>query len=770
MAETVTTIRGLPKYMQEYDEALLQQIFGSPDSEGVLQGGLISDPNLFQIPEYMTAERDPLQTATLDMFRTPMERAQFLNRYQPYFTGPDGQPLYLGEGADAIRSGIGAIEGAQGMIGTAQDYIDRGVGGIDAAGIYGGEFGPARNLLAGSMGSFDAAGRGAELFAPAMAAYGRGAGDYQVDTSGFDAARGAIQGGMGTRDVTSGLMDRGRQMVEGAQGQYGVTGGIGDAMSRIYEAGEGKYDVREDKFDQARQNILGSVGGAFQPTEGAFESARDEMRGAGQGEFGAADRFDERTGRAFQMAEEGLGRFDPSTAAQSFMNPYQEQVVDAAMERIDREAAKQRASDAARAVQAGAFGGSRAGVQAAETSRAVLDTKRDTIANLMSQGYDKAMANAIATDEAARKRALQASGVTGQLGAQGVSMEQAAFEDAKRRGLTSAQSMADLTKSEQDMLMRSYQDAQRLGLGAAQSAGDLTRAEEQFRQQAAEIAAGRGLTAATSAGSLATQEENIRRQAYEDAKSRGLTGAQLMNAADQAVENFRSQAYESGATRNLQGGQQLGGLAEAEQRLGLSAFEGGRGRDVSIGSGLSGIGSTQLGTEASSLENQQRRIQSAADQYRAMGLSSADAQMRAQQDEYQRNLEAGRLTGGLGQTYAGMGEAIMGGGRALGALGATSADIGRVYAGMQPADAAFMYDLGEKDRQYRQSLIDAQRSNVLATTQQALAPYSYAQNFLTQSPSASMYSAFSTQPGAAQTDPFMGGVGAYYAMQGMNQG
>ena len=37
----------------------------------------------------------------------------------------------------------------------------------------------------------------------------------------------------------------------------------------------------------------------------------------------------------------------------------------------------------------------------------------------MSQGYDKAMANAIATDEAARKRALQASGLTGQLGTSG---------------------------------------------------------------------------------------------------------------------------------------------------------------------------------------------------------------------------------------------------------------------------------------------------------------------------------------------------------------
>lgn len=42
----------------------------------------------------------------------------------------------------------------------------------------------------------------------------------------------------------------------------------------------------------------------------------------------------------------------------------------------------------------------------------------------------------MATDEAARKRALQASGLTGELGARGATLESKAFEDAARRGLS----------------------------------------------------------------------------------------------------------------------------------------------------------------------------------------------------------------------------------------------------------------------------------------------------------------------------------------------
>jgi hypothetical protein len=343
-------------------------------------------------------------------------------------------------------------------------------------------------------------------------------------------------------------------------------------------------------------------------------------------------------------------------------DPYKSQVVDAAMDRITREGAKQRQSDSARAIGAGAFGGSRSGVQAAETQRAIEETKQNTVASLMSQGYDKALSSAMSTDEAARKRALQASGLTGELGARGTTIEQQAYEDAAKRGLAAA---------------------------------------------------------STSAG-LSQTEEQLRQKAFEDGKARGLPGAQLESSVAQAVENARQSAFESGEKRQQTAGTALGEIA-----------------------------GSQLGAESSSFEGAESRMLKAADMYRSMGLSSAEAQARASEDEKKRDLEAGRLTGGLGSTVGQMGGAQADIGKGYGALAGTSADIGKTYAGMAPADLSYMYGIGGKQREYDQQYNDYTRQNQLNYTQQVLAPYSYAQNYLTGAPSASMYGAYTQTPSQA---------------------
>lgn len=167
-------------------------------------------------------------------------------------------------------------------------------------------------------------------------------------------------------------------------------------------------------------------------------------------------------------------------------------------------------------------------------------------------------------------------------------------------------------------------------------------------------------------------------------------------------------------------------------------------------SGLTGkLGASGATLESSAFEDAAKR-----------GLGAAE-------NEKKRDLEAGRLTGGLGQTYGQLGGAQADVGQAYGKLAGTSADIGRVYAGMQPADLGFMYELGGKERQYGQQAQDFTRQNTLNTTQQALAPFSYAQNFLTGAPSASMYSQY-TQGPQTSADPFLQGVGAYSTMQGFS--
>jgi len=443
---------------------------------------------------------------------------------------------------------------------------------------------------------------------------------------------------------------------------------LAGARSRA-DQGTGVFDARGRSnalLGDARGAIQGGLGQApiVNVDEGGTFTERSIDTG---GEFGAREAFERGTGRALELAEEGLGRFDPVARTQEFMDPYKEQVIDAALKKIDREGTKARGAAAAKAIGAGAFGGSRAGVQLAETERAIEEQRQNTIANLMSQGYDKALSGAMATDEAARKRALQASGLTGELGARGAGLESKAFEDAARRGLTGS------------------------------------TAEAQMAQQAFEDAAKRGLAATSTEGQL-------NQKAFEDAMRRQLSG----------------------------------------------------------GTALGDIGRAQLGAESGAFEAGRNRMLKAADMYRSMGLSSAEAQARAAQDEKKRSLETGRLMGGLGSTLGQLGGAQGNIGKAYGALAGQSANIGQAYAGMAPADLGFMYELGGKERQYGQQYEDMLRKNQLLTTQEALAPYSYAQNFLTGSPSASIYGEFTSQPSSAP-NPFLSGVGAYTAGQGYMQ-
>ena len=183
---------------------------------------------------------------------------------------------------------------------------------------------------------------------------------------------------------------------------------------------------------------------------------------------------------------------------------------------------------------------------------------------------------------------------------------------------------------------------------------------------------------------------------------------------------------------------------------------------------MGSIAGSRLGAESQSFEAGQQRLLKAADMYRSMGLSSAEAQTRAAEDQRKRNLETGRLMGGLGSSSAQIGGAQADIGKAYGALAGTSADIGQVYAGMAPKDLGFMYEIGGKEQQYDQQVQDFYRQNQLAATQQALAPYSYAQNFLTGAPSASMYSEYSQAPSTAP-NPFLQGVGMYATYQGANR-
>jgi hypothetical protein len=93
-------------------------------------------------------------------------------------------------------------------------------------------------------------------------------------------------------------------------------------------------------------------------------------------------------------------------AAQAYMNPYEQAVIDQSMQDIRRQSDIQQQGLNAQAVSAGAFGGSRQGIQAAEQQRNTLDTQARTAANLRQSGYNQAQQQQLARAQSAGEAGL----------------------------------------------------------------------------------------------------------------------------------------------------------------------------------------------------------------------------------------------------------------------------------------------------------------------------------------------------------------------------
>jgi len=185
----------------------------------------------------------------------------------------------------------------------------------------------------------------------------------------------------------------------------------------------GMFEIPEYRFTGASplqteafaRALSPEFAGRYQPY---FDAASEFMTGAGGAltrGLGTLSGAEEYFQPARDQLEAGTGRFDPSDVS-AYMDPYRQQVIDEAMKGIEREGDVARQRAAAQAVGQGAFGGSRAGVQAAETERAIADVKGSTLAKLLSSGYSEALGRSIETDEAARRRALESGRLMGGLG------------------------------------------------------------------------------------------------------------------------------------------------------------------------------------------------------------------------------------------------------------------------------------------------------------------------------------------------------------------
>ena len=178
--------------------------------------------------------------------------------------------------------------------------------------------------------------------------------------------------------------------------------------------------------------------------------------------------------QAQNLATQGVGSFQPyltaaqnltgpMTAAQTqqYMSPYQSQVIDATLSEFDRNAAINRQSIRDRAVQAGAFGGGREGVQLAEYDAGSDRNRASVLAQLNQQGFGQAQAQRAADLQTQLGLASLVpglrSGDISQLGSLGA--------------INQAQAQAELDAQREATRMATYQPQEQLDRYAGQVAG-----------------------------------------------------------------------------------------------------------------------------------------------------------------------------------------------------------------------------------------------------------------------------------------------------------
>ena len=148
---------------------------------------------------------------------------------------------------------------------------------------------------------------------------------------------------------------------------------------------------------QSAMNLAFQGIGSYQP----FLDAAQAAQTAGLGTIGAG-------------AQTVAGaQFEPTgDRIKQFMDPYQQNVTQEALKEIDRQAAMAQNQLAGQAVKAGAFGGSRFGIQQSELARNTADLKSRRIFEDLSRNFQQAQGAA----RAANQQRIQAGQVFGQLG------------------------------------------------------------------------------------------------------------------------------------------------------------------------------------------------------------------------------------------------------------------------------------------------------------------------------------------------------------------
>ncbi len=264
--------------------------------------------------------------------------------------------------------------------------------------------------------------------------------------------------------------DIGADLAKQAVGMTGVpvvSGGIGSLTKAAGETAAG-FKARQDAaraFEVRQQNLAGLA-----PKVAAQDALQGQAQRLAQSGVGSFQPFLQQAQQQAGAAGSTLGgvSLGAPTAAQtqSFMSPYQSQVMEASLAEFDRNKAVQEQGLRDQAVASGAFGGGREGVAMAEYDKSSDMNRAQLQASLLNQGFNQAM-GARQQDIANRFGLGQAQqGLGGFQAGLGSQLQGMQGTDISRLGslgaLNQAQTQAGLEATRQANQMAAYQPQEQI--------------------------------------------------------------------------------------------------------------------------------------------------------------------------------------------------------------------------------------------------------------------------------------------------------------------
>lgn len=454
---------------------------------------------------------------------------------EPIRTGAIGR---IGEGADAVSSGITELAGTT-------DAVD-----TDAYSPYMDQF------------TSDVIGDTATDIATARTATGTAA------TTGATGIRSAAAGA----DITG----------EAATAQQGMRDAGAGIAGQVSSAQQGVADAATGARGQAGAAQTGADVAAARARQASAQAQRD-LSGAGAFGLGTAQ-------QGINQLSGTTGQFDPQGIG-AFMNQFEDAAVQQAIQDVARAGAIQRNQLGAQAVGAGAFGGSREGVAQAELGRNILEQQGRTAAQMRQAGFESAAQRAQQAFESQQGRGQSAAQLTGQLGQAGAGSALSAAEAAGRLGLsaeelaqTGALSGGKLGLSAEQLAQTGALQGGQLGVSGQTNLANILQSAGQLGMTAEEAAARLGMTSEQAAAGLQMQgagqqadlsmglaglrgtgfemSQNIGQSAFEDQMRRGQTAAQIFGQLGQGLGSLAGQQTDVGVRQAA--------LGEAAQQAGQS--------------------------------------------------------------------------------------------------------------------------------------------------------------------------------------------------------